>query len=447
MAQLCGPRRSFVRHTEFHHDVAPIRIRRYISSAHNSRSDRTNSACSTADGRSGGAGIRCADSRRQFGHDERHYAQWNDSVSAGKRAFCRLLATSRPTGAGRRSDHTIERRPYHVTSNDCDTVTLTSWILDFRWTQRTAVDYSDSGQLTTSRHLIFMRPVPLTMRAFPESPASPELEGASMPDPAAADWILAAIDGTLSETYQTATNQSSVLRFYNDFRSSDRMKLYREGPGVSGGDVRLPVTPVIPASLGLRVATELACSVQAVRDVACRGVGEIAESSYRWLRRVIEGNPEAKICIVGHSRGGTIATQLAIRLDQLNVPVEFLGLYDAVDMAIGFDASYIPSNVRHAAHAKRDPSLRSRDGWGNSSRPSASSHQERSFVATHGSVGGAAPADCSVRSPDIGNRVVRSGFTADDHCAFPLTAGANHGNGMAADAWIRQQARAAGVPV
>ena len=267
-------------------------------------------------------------------------------------------------------------------------------------------------------------------------------------------WILLAVDGTLSETYQSGAreepNQSAVKRFYDDFKG---VKEYRNGPGISGSNIRnIPLPSVfVPQRAVLQLAANLVCGKvdpshlpnpdqqNDVQAAVCRGVSEIADSAEKWLFKAIADNPGAKICIIGHSRGATIATQIAASLNRAEVTVEFLGLYDAVDMAMGTKADYIPLNVKKAAHAMRHPDLGSRNGWGNSSRASTESHLEKKFTATHGSIGGAKRHACPVGKFSF--------VTKNDGCHSLLSESANMGKGREADSWIREAAKSVNVPL
>ena len=63
-------------------------------------------------------------------------------------------------------------------------------------------------------------------------------------------------------------------------------------------------------------------------------------------------NPNRRIDIVGHSRGGYVAMEVArdLMMEGINgesVDVRFLGLYDPVDMPAGYgDAETVSANVK-----------------------------------------------------------------------------------------------------
>jgi len=92
--------------------------------------------------------------------------------------------------------------------------------------------------------------------------------------------------------------------------------------------------------------------------------GRIAGSDWRAIfrdaRRWFEANYETlpkdaiatRVFLFGFSRGALIARHFAAWLDNLGVPVAYLGLWDTVDSTIGLDvAETCPSNVVHARHA------------------------------------------------------------------------------------------------
>ena len=101
---------------------------------------------------------------------------------------------------------------------------------------------------------------------------------------------------------------------------------------------------------------------------------------------------QVKVVIIGHSRGGLIATVLARMLSPL-VRVYFLGLYDSVDREPCLDGTTI-ENVRIVFHARRNPDVGSRWSFGNTSTQHRVDHYEESFFYTsHGGIGGDFVAD------------------------------------------------------
>src|SRR5262249_8280629 len=116
-------------------------------------------------------------------------------------------------------------------------------------------------------------------------------------------------------------------------------------------------------------------------------VGQIVADVVRFVRERLELVPEARLNMVGHSRGGLIAI-LAAR--ELKVPVHFMGLYDAVDRHVGPSGTTIPGNVEIVYHAVRSPVTKSRVGFGNCGQDyeAGVKYYQKEFVATHGSIGG-----------------------------------------------------------
>jgi len=100
------------------------------------------------------------------------------------------------------------------------------------------------------------------------------------------------------------------------------------------------------------------------------------------------------VVIVGHSRGGLVATLLARMLSPV-VRVYFLGLYDSVDREPCLDGTLI-ENVRIVFHARRNPDVGSRWSFGNTSTQHRVEHYEESyFYTSHGGIGGDFVADAS----------------------------------------------------
>ena len=251
-------------------------------------------------------------------------------------------------------------------------------------------------------------------------------------------FILVAIDGTSSATgyntvYQTESacviNKSFVKRFHDNAAIGE--KYFAEGPAnqVFGSDS-----------------------------------GGILDGAWSFLRKGLGRRPEAKVVLVGHSRGGHMVTALAIRLAQFKVGdfqtkmtspgwknpnptqlVHFLGLYDAVDRTrkYGGDTSVVPSNVVHFAHAKRSPELGSRSSFGNTatrvntSNVHLKNYAAKPFRATHGAIGGSVPHGCSTKT----------GFLVNDYCNVAISQEDNMRVAEEANQFVLGAARRAEVPV
>jgi LysM domain len=119
-----------------------------------------------------------------------------------------------------------------------------------------------------------------------------------------------------------------------------------------------------------------------------RGIAEKAAESAKKLR----GLPGiTQLFMFGHSRGGAAIIHAARILQEQNIIIEFMGLFDAVQMTTTVDAAVVPANVLRVRHARRDPTTRSRPGWGNCGTRTAAAnftYDERFFFCTHGAVGG-----------------------------------------------------------
>ena len=105
--------------------------------------------------------------------------------------------------------------------------------------------------------------------------------------------------------------------------------------------------------------------------------------------------PECKgLILIGHSRGGAAVIAAAQKLDQEGVAVDFMGLFDAVEMDVNFsyDVDCIPANVKAVRHGQRMPSTLSRPWWGNCGDAwGGGANFRRPYWGTHGSLGGVPP--------------------------------------------------------
>jgi len=224
--------------------------------------------------------------------------------------------------------------------------------------------------------------------------------------------LLAAVDGTGSWTWRRFDRKSGrwnshVRNFYMDYIGPGP-KQYWDGPAK---------------------ATTGSDSPDIHKDVI------------KWICGVLKNNPSEPINIIGHSRGGYIAMQIAKELKEKGcacisggvsgpVRVNFMGLYDPVDMVVGYgDGQEVTSNVDYAANALGDPQVNSRpyfntsDG-GAEDASQMKSYDEKTFDATHGGMGG---------DPWGG-----------DH-PEGMTEARDQAGSSAADAWMRDRARNAGI--
>lgn len=196
-------------------------------------------------------------------------------------------------------------------------------------------------------------------------------------------YILAGVDGTGSQTWLPESGGSAVLRFVGDFDAQGGDKAYFHGPSheATGSDSGAILQSVLGFIHGAyQRATNIRLPWDGPPDLP------IAQRE-RNRRQILDAMSDqvVKIVLVGHSRGGLIAILAAARLQP---PVEFLGLFDAVDRVFGPDAGTI-RNVRTTYHALRHPAMDSRSYFGNTGRRSEGRYVERMFRTSHGGVGGA----------------------------------------------------------
>lgn len=103
--------------------------------------------------------------------------------------------------------------------------------------------------------------------------------------------------------------------------------------------------------------------------------------------------PDTQLVMAGYSRGGAIAIRVARQLLQRRpaLTVRCLLLFDAVERDASVESTIIPANVRRAFHAMRDASTGSRTTFGHCGTQvdnGATQLQKRSFLGTHGAMGG-----------------------------------------------------------
>ena len=170
-------------------------------------------------------------------------------------------------------------------------------------------------------------------------------------------YILVAIDGTWSIEFQkeNPAKDSFVKRFYKEFNPMGGDKLFLHGPnGLTGGVLGLDGAPRI----------------------------SMAKS---FIAGALRYNSDARICLVGWSRGAHIAIQLAKQIRR----VYFMGLFDAVDRTPFHDSDTI-SNVDHAYHAMRDTffDYGINSLFGSTGSSSVTGLYSETFKTTHAGVGG-----------------------------------------------------------
>ena len=242
-------------------------------------------------------------------------------------------------------------------------------------------------------------------------------------------YIVVGIDGTSSASWRKPDGSNShVYRFVQDFQygAMGVDRLYLDGPSevVQGRDSE----PILQKSLDFittRLRTlfprQLAGTVQPAHALEMFDVNSCVQSQYYrqyygdeysllpaqqgTLRVPVQVNSamlahqslstdQVRVVIVGHSRGGLVATLLARMLSPI-VRVYFLGLYDSVDREPCLDGTLI-ENVRIVFHARRNPDVGSRWSFGNTSTQHRVDHYEESyFYTSHGGIGGDFVADAS----------------------------------------------------
>ena len=181
------------------------------------------------------------------------------------------------------------------------------------------------------------------------------------------------------------------------------------------------------------------------------------------LQHQVLSMDDIKIVLVGHSRGGLVATVLAKMLAPL-VRVYFLALYDSVSRQPCLDGDTV-ENVQHVFHAMRDPETGSRFTFGNTSTrySPGTDYAAQRFTTSHGGIGGDYVSDprkagfgsdtaCLAR-PDYVEVQTHYGTTLVDNRA-PLTRKLHRpieeicdDGSKKADLYIREGAKRMGLPL
>jgi hypothetical protein len=168
--------------------------------------------------------------------------------------------------------------------------------------------------------------------------------------------IVLGIDGTgpmRGGEYGASMNDSFVSNIVR--KSTTGVKRYMRGPGFDGLDMAL-----------------------------------IARAGHRFVQLGLVASPGATILLTGYSRGGAGVIDVARRLASDNIEVAAMVLFDAVDRALGVDATDIPNNVQRLVHARRHPRAGSRESFSSCGiRWHAPTICElKLFLGTHGALGG-----------------------------------------------------------
>ena len=143
---------------------------------------------------------------------------------------------------------------------------------------------------------------------------------------------LFAIDGTWRDDEGKTSNISNIRDIYN--KSKEETTLYYSGPGTKGGPIG-HINGLITGAGSAGIANSVYADACAAY---CKG--------------------QCEINLVGWSRGAVIAVNVADMLNARGCPcqsapvsVNFVGLYDAVEMMPGRGSRSVPPNVNHFAHA------------------------------------------------------------------------------------------------
>jgi hypothetical protein len=241
---------------------------------------------------------------------------------------------------------------------------------------------------------------------------------------ATAPYIVVGIDGTSSASWRKPDGSNShVFKFVRDFQTGAMGvdKLFLDGPNnvIQGRDsepilqkaldfINHRLQTLFPRQLGLTTAHPIhpldmfdvnSCTqTESFREQREDGYGLLPTPTQLSPRVPVQVNAsmlahqplstdQIRIVIVGHSRGGLVATVLAHMLSPL-VRVYFVGLYDAVDREPCLDGATI-DNVKVVFHARRSPDVGSRSYFGNTATLHKVEHYEESFFYTsHGGIGG-----------------------------------------------------------
>ena len=181
------------------------------------------------------------------------------------------------------------------------------------------------------------------------------------------------------------------------------------------------------------------------------------------LQHQVLSMDDIQIVLVGHSRGGLAATELAKMLAPL-VRVYFLGLYDSVSRQPCLNGDTV-ENVQHVYHAMRDPEVGSRSSFGNTSTQysNGTDYHLQKFSTSHGGIGGdylsdpkrasfGSDSSCLAR-PDTIQIRNRYATTVVDNRAFltkklhrPIEQICDDGSKQA-DLYIRNAAKQLGLPL
>lgn len=262
-------------------------------------------------------------------------------------------------------------------------------------------------------------------------------------------YILVAIDGTGSGTDEKGSagwrksggSNSSVYKFCQDFKTPFGFKKYFDGPSekLTGQDS----IDIYVNAFGFLTDAFISAQKQ-LRDKFIY----IKD----WNEQKTEVLKNIQICLIGHSRGGLIAIEIAKKFPLKRT--YFMGLYDAVDRQPFFDGSVI-SNVDVLYHAMRNPDTFSRSLFSNAGTnisADVKSRNTKTFFTSHGGIGGDSEfyfSELTDSSPiQYGAERMADSLIVKTSVLFHHpTESVFKAESMRADSWIRDGAQNAGLPI
>jgi acetyl esterase/lipase len=187
----------------------------------------------------------------------------------------------------------------------------------------------------------------------------PDAKTGTIPPQHQSNLIFAGVDGTGADNdkeYRAAMAKSYVQRLSRTCRVTLGNAHYSRGPKLWGNET---------GSLGVAAA--------------------------QFVIRQRDAAKTARIVLAGYSRGGAAVITAAQMLLVRGIKVDLMILFDAVDRSATAAAGIIPPNVAKVYHLRRSLRAFSRPYFGNCGTwyvPFATTYIERTFVCTHGGVGG-----------------------------------------------------------
>lgn len=230
-------------------------------------------------------------------------------------------------------------------------------------------------------------------------------------------YIVVGIDGTGSREWMAADgSNSNTFRFIRDvhYGSMEIDRRWYHGPSntVTGSDTEPILQEALDfiyqriGSLFPTIRTQSIKPLEMFDVNSCmqnqersrlqmmeqRGYQQAARVPVQVTSNMLANQPlttdDVRVVLIGHSRGGLAVTALARMLSPL-VRVYFMGLYDSVDRQGCLDGMNV-ENVKYVAHARRNPEVKSRTYFGNTSLKyiGVDHAEEQFFYTSHGGIGG-----------------------------------------------------------